>query len=213
MSRKNASGPNSSSADVKAKTRSSAWRPQSVGMESSVALELAAPSPMAAMSQATFSAARTARMGLIQLRMSWYVMYFQLPGLPERTLHRVIPRLWRDWSPPGADVADDVAITLAALPTAAHRAAAIGYYRALVRPGSIGAPYAEFGRYLQELPCAPILYLHGTDDGAMQVGYTEQLLHALPAGSAVQTIDGAGHFLQIDRPNEVAVAILDYVEN
>ena len=169
--------------------------------------------PLAAMSQATFSAARTARMGLIQLRMSWYVMYFQLPGLPERTLHRVIPRLWRDWSPPGADVADDVAITLAALPTAAHRAAAIGYYRALVRPGSIGAPYAEFGRYLQELPCAPILYLHGTDDGAMQVGYTEQLLHALPAGSAVQTIDGAGHFLQIDRPNEVAVAILDYVEN
>ena len=169
--------------------------------------------PLAAMSQATFSAARTARMGLIQLRMSWYVMYFQLPGLPERTLHRVIPRLWRDWSPPGADVADDVAITLAALPTAAHRAAAIGYYRALVRPGRIGAPYAEFGRYLHELPCAPILYLHGTDDGAMQVGYTEQLLHALPAGSAVQTIDGAGHFLQIDRPNEVAVAILDYVEN
>lgn len=51
MSRKNASGPNSSSADVKAKTRSSAWRPQSVGMESSVALELTAPSPMAAMSQ------------------------------------------------------------------------------------------------------------------------------------------------------------------
>lgn len=51
MSRKNASGPNSSSADVKAKTRSSAWRPQSVGMESSVALELAAPSPMAAMNQ------------------------------------------------------------------------------------------------------------------------------------------------------------------
>ena len=51
MSRKNASGPNSSSADVKAKTRRSAWRPQSPGMESSIALELAAPSPMAAMDQ------------------------------------------------------------------------------------------------------------------------------------------------------------------
>ena len=51
MSRKNASGPNSSSADVKAKTRRSAWRPQSPGRESSIALELAAPSPMAAMDQ------------------------------------------------------------------------------------------------------------------------------------------------------------------
>jgi len=53
MSRKNASGPNSSSADVKTKTRSSAWRPPSRGMEmeSSIALELTAPSPMAAMDQ------------------------------------------------------------------------------------------------------------------------------------------------------------------
>lgn len=58
MSRKNASGPNSSSADVKAKTRSSAWRPQSVGMESSIALELAVPSPMAAMHQPRNAAAQ-----------------------------------------------------------------------------------------------------------------------------------------------------------
>ncbi|WP_409431674.1 alpha/beta fold hydrolase [Mycobacterium sp. SMC-16] len=166
--------------------------------------------PLAAMSRTRFGAARTVRMSLIQLRMSWYIMYFQLPGLPERTLHRVIPRLWRDWSPAGTDIAEDVATTLAALPTPEHRAAAVGYYRALVRPGGIGAPYAEFDRYLRELPCAPILYLHGTEDGAMQVGYTEQLLNALPAGSAVRIIDGAGHFLQVDRPAEVAAAILDH---
>lgn len=169
--------------------------------------------PLAAMSRTRFGAARTVRMSLIQLRMSWYIMYFQLPGLPERTLHRVIPRLWRDWSPAGTDIAEDVATTLAALPTPEHRAAAVGYYRALVRPGGIGAPYAEFDWYLRELPCAPILYLHGTDDGAMQVGYTEQLLNALPAGSAVRIIDGAGHFLQVDRPAEVAAAILDHVGN
>ncbi|MCX8563686.1 alpha/beta hydrolase [Mycolicibacterium mucogenicum] len=169
--------------------------------------------PLAAMSQTRFGAARTVRMSLIQLRMSWYIMYFQLPGLPERTLHGVIPRLWRDWSPVGTDVAEDVATTLATLPTPEHRGAAIGYYRALVRRGGVGAPYAEFERYVQELPCTPILYLHGTDDGAMQVGYTEQLLNALPAGSVVQTIDGAGHFLQVDRPAEVAAAILDYVGN
>ena len=52
-----------------------------------------------------------------------------------------------------------------------------------------------------------------SDDGAMQVGYTEQLLTALPVGSVVRTIAGAGHFLQVDRPAEVAAAIRDYVEN
>ena len=52
-----------------------------------------------------------------------------------------------------------------------------------------------------------------SDDGAMQMDYTEQLLNALPAGSAVRIIDGAGHFLQVDRPAEVAAAILDHVGN
>ncbi|MEZ0054408.1 pimeloyl-ACP methyl ester carboxylesterase [Mycobacterium sp. MAA66] len=173
-------------------------------------ISMAVP-PLAAMSQARFGVLRTAKMSLIQLRMSWYIMYFQLPGAPERTLHRVIPRLWQDWSPRGADVDEDVATTLAALPTAAHRAAAVGYYRALVRPGSVDPAYADFGAYLRALPLIPILYLHGEQDGAMQVGYTEQLLDVLPSGSVVQTIAGAGHFVQVDQAAAVGDAILRYV--
>ena len=34
-----------------------------------------------------------------QLLRSWYIMYFQLPWLPDRSASWVIPRLWRDWSP------------------------------------------------------------------------------------------------------------------
>ena len=173
-------------------------------------ISMAVP-PIAAISRARFGLARTVQMSAIQARMSWYIMYFQLPGIPERTLDRVIPRLWRDWSPPGADVNEDVANALAALPTAANRDAAVGYYRANVRPGSGGARYREFNRYLMELPCMPILYLHGEQDGAMQVGYTEQLADALPSGSSVRIIRDAGHFLQLDRPAEVAAAILDYL--
>jgi pimeloyl-ACP methyl ester carboxylesterase len=167
--------------------------------------------PVKAISRARFGLARTIRMGLIQLRMSWYIIYFQLPVLPERTLHRVIPRLWRDWSPRGTDVSADVERTLEALPTAERRAAAIGYYRATARPGAVAADYAELNANLQALPRIPILYLHGVEDGAMLVGYTEQLMDVLPAGSVVRTVSGAGHFLQIDRPAEVAEAILDYI--
>lgn len=173
-------------------------------------ISMAVP-PLAAIGEAKFGPARTAKMGLIQLRMSWYILYFQLPVLPERTLERVIGRLWRDWSPRGADVAEDVATTLAALPTPAHRAAAVGYYRALVRPGVPAPAYTEFNGYIQSMPQIPILYLHGEQDGAMQVGYTEQLEDMLPPGSVVQTVPGAGHFLQVDRPDAVAAAILRYL--
>ena len=34
-----------------------------------------------------------------QLLLSWYIMYFQLPWLPDRSASWVIPKLWRKWSP------------------------------------------------------------------------------------------------------------------
>lgn len=171
-------------------------------------ISMAVP-PLAAISEARFGVARTVQMSAIQLRMSWYILYFQLPGLPERTLDRVIPRLWHDWSPAGIDVGDDVALALAALPTAAHRAAAVGYYRAFVQPG--GSAYADLTAYTRALPVVPLLYLHGEQDGAMQVGYADQLQDKLPAGSVVQRVTDAGHFVQVDQPAAVAGAILNYL--
>ncbi|MGH3581449.1 MAG: alpha/beta fold hydrolase, partial [Mycobacterium sp.] len=66
-------------------------------------------------------------------------------------------------------------------------------------------------RYWLDLPRKPMLVLHGDQDGAMQVGYVEQALDFLPAGSTVQIIAGAGHFLQVDQPDAVAAAILDHL--
>jgi len=167
--------------------------------------------PIPAISRSRFGLLRTVQMSLIQLRMSWYIMYFQLPWAPERTLDSVIGRLWRDWSPRGADVSADVATTLAALPTPAHRVAAVGYYRAMVWPGGAESPYAALTAHMLESPRIPMLYLHGRQDGAMQVGYTEQLQDLLPSGSRVETISGAGHFLQVDQPDAVVAAILNYL--
>jgi len=42
-----------------------------------------------------------------QLLRSWYIMYFQLPWLPERSASWVLPRLWRRWSP-GYDAKEDL---------------------------------------------------------------------------------------------------------
>lgn len=69
-----------------------------------------------------------------QLRMSWYIGFQQLPGVSERSLDRVLPRLWRDWCPPGYDASADLEYLFAALPDHSHRTAALSYYRAQFRP-------------------------------------------------------------------------------
>lgn len=174
-------------------------------------VSMAAP-PVRAFDNSRRSVAQNLRMTAIQLRKSWYVLFFQLPFLPERVVHRVIPRLWKDWSPPGADVGDDVARTLAALPTLEHRKAAVGYYRAMVRFTPASRPYAGLHRFRFKIPLTPVLVLHGAQDGAIQAGYLDGVIDALPPGSRVQTIPKAGHFLQVDQPDAVAEAILEYLK-
>jgi pimeloyl-ACP methyl ester carboxylesterase len=147
-----------------------------------------------------------------QLRMSWYVLFFQLPWLPQRLVHRIIPRLWRDWSPKGTDVDAGVADALGAQPTVAHRTAAVAYYRSMARWWSRpAARYADLHRYRFQLPVVPTLLLHGAQDGGLQVGYTANVTKALPPGSRAKVIEEAGHFLQLDRPDAVCAAILDYL--
>lgn len=168
--------------------------------------------PLAAMDNSRRGLGQNLRMAAIQLRRSWYVLFFQLPFVPERVLHRVIPRLWKDWSPPGVDVRDGVAATLDALPSLAHRKAAVSYYRSMVRFTRPAAQYAGLHRFRFKLPSHPVLVLQGEQDGAVQPGYFDGVIDALPPGSRVRTIPGAGHFLQVDQPRVVGSAILEYLK-
>lgn len=167
--------------------------------------------PVGAVGLSGLSLPRRLKTSAIQCRMSWYIAFFQLPVRPHRVLPRVIARLWRDWSPRGADVSEGVANALAALPSDAHRQAAIAYYRNMFRFTPAPPGYAELHGYRFKLPCRPILHLHGDQDGAMQVVYTQNLLDALPAGGRIEIVRGAGHFAQVDQPEAVATAILDYL--
>lgn len=145
-----------------------------------------------------------------QLRRSWYIMFFQLPWLPERSAQRVVPKLWRDWSP-GYDGAEDVRLVLDAIGSAEHWRAALGYYRATVRNSRPPARYAELHRHWLSAPVLPTLYLHGSDDGCASSEYTEWVRRVLPAGSAAHVIDGGGHFLQLDQPAATAERLLEFL--
>lgn len=128
-----------------------------------------------------------------QLRMSWYLLYNQLPGA-ERGLDRLIARHWRDWSP-GYDATEDIAHVLAALPGLDRRRAALRYYRNNLQAGLL-AGFAT-------RPGAPVLYLHGEQDGCLQSAIIDRFPDVLPAGSRHEIIPGVGHFLQLEAPGLV----------
>lgn len=137
-----------------------------------------------------------------QVRNSWYVGFHQLPFLPERLLHREVRKLWRDWSP-GYDAAEDLPHVLAALDRPEHRAAAVGYYRAIRAPWRVPPAYASWKRTWAGTPTVPTLYLHGADDGCLEPGFADGLDAKLPPGSRVEQVERAGHFLQVERPDVV----------
>lgn len=141
---------------------------------------------------------------------SWYMMYFQLPWLPERSASWVVPRLWKAWSP-GYDATQDLRHVDAAIGAPDRWRAALGYYRATVRMSKPPAQYVELHDHWLLPPVLPSLYLHGIDDGCAAPDYARWVQEILPAGSAVNIVEAAGHFLQLDQPEVVAQHIVDFI--
>lgn len=145
-----------------------------------------------------------------QVLRSWYILYFQLPLLPERSASWVLPRLWRRWSP-HYDAEEDLRHVDAAIGTPESWRAALGPYRALIRNTRPPAQYVDLHRHWQSEPTLPSLYLHGRDDGCMTPAFAHWTEKVLPAGSDVAVVEHAGHFLQLDQPESVADLVLRFI--
>ncbi|CAN5589532.1 alpha/beta hydrolase [soil metagenome] len=148
-----------------------------------------------------------------QLLRSWYIMFFQMPWLPERSSRRMVPLLWRRWSPgyTGADLEQDLRYVDAAIGAPANWEAALGTYRAMGRNSTPPAQYAELHKHWLLAPQVPVLYLHGNDDGCMTAALADGVERILPPGSRTALVDDAGHFLQLEQPQQVAGLIVDFV--
>lgn len=145
-----------------------------------------------------------------QLVRSWYISYFQLPFAPERSGPWIVPLLWRRWSP-GYDASEDLPLVQSAIGAPDRWRAALGLYRATIRQYRPPARYADLHRWWTEPPRLPTLYLHGAEDGCMTAQFTPFVSEALPLGSAAEVVAGAGHFLQLDRPDDVGRRIVEFL--
>ncbi len=149
---------------------------------------------------------------LDQLKRSWYMFFFQ-----HRFADLVVPAndlafidmIWRDWSP-GFDATTDLEHVKACLRDPAHLGAALGYYRATLGDGPRTPEYdaiqAAGGGELTQ----PTLYLHGRDDGCVGAEVAESA-RAMCPWATVEVVDGAGHFLQLERPDVVNARIVEFL--
>ncbi len=162
-----------------------------------VTLAIPPPGPLAAV-------LRDPRLLLRQLRFSWYMAFQQIPGLSERSLPWLIPHLWRRWSP-SYDGAADVTEVLACLAAPDARTAALRYYRHAVRrprPLAAGGRGAERARVLSGSR-VPLLVLHGDEDGCVRPEAARRAAELLREPAMFVMVPGAGHFLQLERPEAV----------
>lgn len=148
-----------------------------------------------------------------QLKRSWYMFFFQSPladiAVPMDDL-AFIERLWTDWSP-GYDGSEDLPHVKDSLRAQPNLAAALGYYRAMFDRTRHDATLAAVQGAADTAPARPYLYLHGANDGCLGAELARGAAATLPEGSRFVMVDGAGHFLHVERPDEVNRHILDFV--
>ena len=184
-----------------------------------VAYRVAASAPDRLKSLTTLAvphAGRFARDGLRirkQLRLSWYMGFFNVPWVSDWVVGRkdfaFIRGLWAAWSPdwqPESGVLDEVIETLS---QAGVKYAALGYYRAALSLKALTTSQEE--AYYRVL--TPTLALSGERDGCIDSAVFERLTvtEDFPEGVMFHRVMGAGHFLHQECPSEVNRLIIDWL--
>jgi pimeloyl-ACP methyl ester carboxylesterase len=140
--------------------------------------------------------------GLRQREKSWYMLLFQFAGVAERWLAADDFANLRAWS--GHPDIDEVCARLAD-PTALT--ASLGLYRGITTPESM------FGAAPPALPpvAAPTLGIWSSGDFALLEEGMTGSAQTVTGPWRYERVEGAGHWLQLDAPDEVNTLLLDFL--
>lgn len=141
-----------------------------------------------------------------QMLRSWYILFFQLPGLPERIFRArnfaMLDRALRDGTVrKGAITADDMRYFHDAFRNPYAITAAINYYRASVRSGFMVRPGSN--RWLDRKIAAPTLLIWGEQDFALGKELTSAMEPLFSGPFDLRYIADSGHWVQQERPDLV----------
>jgi pimeloyl-ACP methyl ester carboxylesterase len=155
---------------------------------------------------------RTLRRSPVQAIRSFHWFLFQLPWIPERLIrardYAFIEFLWRLWSP-DYDDRPHVARIKRMLSSPGAVEATLAYYRAMVRSRMQDQSLSEVKELLDNLISAPTLVLCGSHDMRSRMLAGQQDLFA--GTYEWRIVEGAGHFLHREKPDEVNRLILDWL--
>lgn len=143
-----------------------------------------------------------------QLVLSWYMTWFQIRGLADRSLGArdwwLMRRLWKTWSPGYEMKPDEWAKLRAVFERPGVVAGALAYYRQNATP-PIMLGLRHPAAMAESTVGVPTLIVNGTDDGCMDRRLFEHSIRAgdFPAGVDHVEVAGAGHFLHLEAPERV----------
>ncbi|HEY2702546.1 MAG TPA: alpha/beta hydrolase [Candidatus Dormibacteraeota bacterium] len=151
-----------------------------------------------------------------QMKRSWYMWFFQLPGIYEMAISgddcAAVENIWRDWSPGLAIDPEDMSQIRATLSRPEVFQAAMGYYR-----NTVDATTQSDELNLAQLTVTsetlgtPVLFVAGADDGLFVPEAFREGAEYCTAECRVEVLDGCGHFMHQERPAEVNRLILGFI--
>jgi pimeloyl-ACP methyl ester carboxylesterase len=143
----------------------------------------------------------TFRRTLEQCQKSWYMLLFQFPGIAEQWLADDDWANFRGWArhPDADQVIADLAANGSLTP-------GLNWYRANVRPESWVAPA------LQLPPVqAPVMGIWSTGDGALTEAQMTDSAENVAGPWRYERLDGPGHWLQLEAPDQLNALLLDFL--
>ena len=139
-----------------------------------------------------------------QMRRSWYMLFFQIPGLPEWGFRRnnlaLLDAVLRDGTVnKGVITNDDMKYFREAFQNPYSVSAAINYYRANFRSGLM----ARNNEWIDRKIAAPTLLIWGEQDFALGVELTDDMARLFTGPFTLRKIPDSGHWVQQEKPDLV----------